>query len=82
MCAGLFSWHGQSTYIYPVHGPRRSLSHPSVQITDKVDVDTALGMVFVNVDGNAPPLKEWLGDLLVTIEDFLPALENELVVRS
>ena len=37
-----------------------------------VEVDTALGMVFVNVDGKAPPLKDWLGDILVTLENYLP----------
>lgn len=29
-----------------------------------VTVDTALGLAWVNVDGQAPPLKDWLGDLL------------------
>lgn len=44
-----------------------------------VAVDTALGLAWVNVDGEAPPLKDWLGDLLTTIEDYLPAIDNDLV---
>lgn len=45
-----------------------------------IEVDTALGMVFVNVNGDAPPLKEWLGDLLTLTEKYEEALAEDLVV--
>ena len=45
-----------------------------------IEVDTALGMVFVNVNGDAPPLKEWLGDLLILTKDYEEALAEDLVV--
>lgn len=32
--------------------------------------EVALGMVFVNLDGSAPPLTEWLGDLLVALDGY------------
>lgn len=32
-----------------------------------IRVDTALGLVFVNMNGEAPPLKDWFGDLLPTL---------------
>eukprot|EP00040_Diaphanoeca_grandis_P004214 m.27601 g.27601 ORF g.27601 m.27601 type:complete len:470 (-) comp15773_c0_seq1:470-1879(-) len=34
-----------------------------------VRMDTALGMVFVNFDEQAPPLLEWLGDVVTLLED-------------
>lgn len=37
-------------------------------------VDFALGLAFVNLDGNAPPLTEWLGDLLPALSDYEEAL--------
>ena len=33
-------------------------------------VDFALGLAFVNLNGEAPPLKEWLGDLLPALDDY------------
>lgn len=32
--------------------------------------ETELGMVFVNLDEQAPPLEDWLGDILVTLKDY------------
>jgi choline monooxygenase len=41
----------------------------------------SMGMAFVNLDNEAPPLDEWRGDLLSeTLPDYLDALENKLVV--
>jgi phenylpropionate dioxygenase-like ring-hydroxylating dioxygenase large terminal subunit len=34
----------------------------------------ALGMVFINPDGGAPPLSEWLGDLLAITQEYSGAL--------
>ena len=39
-------------------------------------METALGLAFVNLSGDAPPLREWLGDILVALEEYLPALET------
>ena len=41
-----------------------------------VRMETALGLAFVNLSGDAPPLREWLGDLLVALDEYLPALET------
>jgi len=35
-----------------------------------VRVDFALGLAFVNLNGEAPPLAEWLGDLLPALSDY------------
>ena len=35
-----------------------------------VRVDFALGLAFVNLNGDAPPLSEWLGDLLPSLSDY------------
>ena len=35
-------------------------------------------MHFVNLDGTAPPLEEWLGDLLTAVDEYRPALETKL----
>jgi len=35
-----------------------------------IRVDTALGLVFVNMNGEAPPLDVWFGDLLPTLADW------------
>jgi len=35
-----------------------------------VRVDTALGLAFVNLSADAPPLEEWFGDLLPSFEDY------------
>ena len=42
-------------------------------------MDTALGLVFVNISGDAPPLREWLGDILTTVEEYIPTLNSGLV---
>ena len=41
-----------------------------------VRMETALGMAFVNLSDDAPPLREWLGDILVALDEYLPALET------
>jgi len=35
-----------------------------------VRVDFALGLAFVNINGEAPPLDQWLGDLLPGLSDY------------
>mmetsp|Transcript_6123 Transcript_6123/g.19702 ORF Transcript_6123/g.19702 Transcript_6123/m.19702 type:complete len:442 (+) Transcript_6123:174-1499(+) len=35
-----------------------------------VRADSALGLIFVNVNGEAPPLSEWLGDLLPSLSEY------------
>jgi len=35
-----------------------------------VRTDSALGLIFVNVNGEAPPLSEWLGDLLPSLSEY------------
>jgi len=35
-----------------------------------VRVDFALGLAFVNLNGDAPPLAEWLGDLVPSLSDY------------
>ena len=39
-----------------------------------VRVDTALGLAFVNLNGEAPPLAEWLGDLAPAVADYEESL--------
>lgn len=47
-----------------------------------VRIETALGLVFANVDGQAPPLSTWLGGLLDTLAVHRPALESDDVVPT
>jgi phenylpropionate dioxygenase-like ring-hydroxylating dioxygenase large terminal subunit len=47
-----------------------------------VRTDTALGLVFANVGGEAPLLKTWLGDILHTLEPYIPAMEGGGVVPT
>eukprot|EP00965_Chrysotila_dentata_P027429 910950-Pleurochrysis_carterae.AAC.4 len=42
----------------------------------RVRCATALGLVFVNLNAEAPPLAEWLGDLLPAIHEYSPTLES------
>jgi len=35
-----------------------------------VRVEEFLGMAFINLNGKAPPLREWLGDLAPSVEDY------------
>jgi len=37
---------------------------------NSVRLETWLGIIFVNIDGNAPPLKEWLGDIPHLVEKY------------
>lgn len=41
-----------------------------------VRVDTKLGLVFVNLNGDAPPLTEWLGDLLPALEPYTSTFDG------
>ena len=41
-----------------------------------VRVESALGLIFVNLNGEAPPLTDWLGDLLPAVLEFRPVLET------
>jgi choline monooxygenase len=43
-----------------------------------VRVDTSLGLVFVNLNGEAPPLSEWLGDLVPALEQYTPTLNGAI----
>jgi len=47
-----------------------------------IRVDTALGLVFANVGASAPPLDQWLGDLLDTLGPYTAALEGGELVMS
>ena len=38
-----------------------------------VRIDSALGLAFVNLDETAPPLNEWLGDLVPWLDDYMEA---------
>ena len=77
----LFLWR-RSVLLENDNGAIRA-SHPGAMgsaagaARPAVRCDTALGLVFVNVDGHAPPLREWLGDLLVTLEEHLPWLDGD-----
>ena len=45
-----------------------------------VRVECAFGLAFVNLNGEAPPLREWLGDLVPWLEDYEEALKcGELI---
>jgi len=50
----------------------------------KVRVDTAMGLIFVNLNGEAPTLQEWLGDLLndELIQEYEENLTKLHVVRK
>jgi len=47
-----------------------------------VRVDTSLGVAFVNLDDKAPPLTEWLGDLLPALEEYIPALSGPNLTQA
>jgi len=45
-------------------------------------VGCALGLVFVNLNGEAPPLREWLGDLVPWLEDYEKALTSGQLIAT
>jgi len=54
--------------------PQHKQQFPDVDLAEwslqSVPVDAWMGLVFINPDGNAPPLREWLGDLAAGLEAF------------
>lgn len=47
-----------------------------------VRMETALGLIFVNVSGDAPPLETWLGGLLDTLGPHRPSLDSDEIVAT
>ena len=47
-----------------------------------IRVDTALGLAFVNLNGEAPPLDVWLGDLLPSLGGFVEATADASKLRA
>jgi len=61
---------------------KRQLSDVSKQMSEltPLRVGSAMGLVFVNVNGEAPTLTEWLGDLVPWLTDYEEALKaGELI---